>query len=1113
MSSPYQAYPYRGEQTETSMLQRLLDLVNTQQPSSLPPSDSVTLSNTGTYNDQGQWVDTLPNLNPPASPTKITPQDVGKGILATGEALVPVDPIGFQEGGQQFARGYSQLGEGGANVGQGVLNMLGGTSLVGASLIGGYSGKATRPIKPIAEKALSKVGREVVPGGEFLMSKRKRGKNVLENVTGKSYNKSFISVVDSDHPHMAVDEDSIIPDLTYEQLKKEKGTLSRINLFRKGAGWKWAKGNKFSGKLSKVAGDDAVISVHRGDKHYFALSTELNSPTAMQTYPKGGNPTLKPTTKGVPQFGKVVGHINVRGKKHPLYDRITFGEKSGKPDAILNYDIRGEKDLPTAIRKARREKHLIPDMSIRGQGKYVGAPNWVRSKTDVEKMRDDFDAQVAGGVLGADWYDRVKGFTKSVSGGSKEKENALTEAFALWSAQANPDTNMGWAIQALNQYARGQRGSGFDMVKTGSQSKTFLGSKDGTILNRPLQHGDTRLGPKTQVYHDQMNFNVPKPLTGTNDIWHGRAFGYLNPDGKPFSRGFTPQEHVFLDNETALAVDRANKRKLGGRSNWTPGELQASAWVYAKGKAEFDKYPNKFKDLNGAIEWAKLTYPDYLQKYSAFGTSEAIPGAGTGHLPALLNTDYMTKKQFTDDVPGFYGTNQDVISEGAGMLGPGTREATGIYTPPGGVREINPAQAHQILVDLVDSPDGKTINAGTQDMLNAVEATRGYIDMQNGSAWHKFFPVEQMAKSRSSDSMRIETGQPLTEEEMRNLSDWAFSKGFYLSDNGKSVVIWPGYDSFPQLGMPLKGLDDVSYRGQHKAPRFDDDYSVPIHKLDKIYPDDFYSKEGRKLYGNGPGWAKADKEVHDLLLKIKDKPDEKITVYRAVPKDSSKKFNYGDWVTPYKNYVKDWEEDGMKIIKKQVRAGDLFSDGNSMYEFGYAPNKVIVPEGEQPTGQQVKSLFEGLGETKTRQRVPGYLDELQEMFPDKKIERGRVLSGYVDYYGDNHVSNSALENAGRSLRTKTLFEKLDKVPGVLASLDKSREFKQLIMDNIQRANDWSKKMNSPLRQDHMNALEIIKTKGLVGLRKAMKEGAVLPAVALPILGSAYQLAGEQGIEG
>ena len=802
MSSPYQAYPYRGEQTETSMLQRLLDLVNTQQPSSLPPSDSVTRTD----------YENIPDLTEPTRPTF---QNQAQGILNTASAFSPVDPVGFGEGFQMMKEAPSLMAKGGKNVGIGALNYIEGLGTAGLALMGG------------------------------------------------------------------------------------------------------------------------------------------------------------------------------------------IGAKTKKVQSILNYGIRNEKNLKSAIRKARKEGHLIQDNSKSGQGKYVGAPMWVKSKADIKQMRDDFDAQVAGGVLGSDWYERVKGFTKSVSGGSKEKENALTEAFALWSAQANPDTNMGWAIQALNQYARGQRGSGFDMVKTGSQSKTFLGSKDGTILNRPLQQGDTRLGPKTQVYHDQMNFNVPKPLTGTNDIWHGRAFGYLNPDGKPFSRGFTPQEHVFLDNETALAVDRANKRKLGGRSNWTPGELQASAWVYAKGKAEFDKYPNKFKDLNGAIEWAKLTYPDYLQKYSAFGTSEQILGAGTGHLPALLNTDYMTKKQFTDDVPGFYGTNQDVISEGAGMLGPGTREATGIYTPPGGVREINPAQAHQMLVDLVDSPDGKTINAGTQDMLNAVEATRGYIDMQNGSAWHKFFPVEQMAKSRSSDSMRIETGQPLTEEEMRNLSDWAFSKGFYLSDNGKSVVIWPGYDTFPKLS--LKGR-----------------------------------KQPTKKFPEG-------KEFEEVVLKsqMRKKPDNRLN----------------------------------------------------------------------PTGDQMKKLYEGLGETKTRQRVPGYLDELQEMFPDKKIERGRVLSGYVDYYGDNHVSNSALENAGRSLRTKTLFEKLDTVPGVLASLDKSREFKQLIMDNIQRANDWSKKMNSPLRQDHMNALEIIKDKGLVGLRDAMKKGAVLPAVALPILGSAYQLAGEQGIEG
>jgi len=1006
--SRYEAYPYMGE-AKPSFFDRLVSLIPqvNSQPSSVPPTS-----------DMSTRVDyqNIPELNQP-QPTQITPQDIGQGALTIGELVNPVDTVGFREGQQQYLKGSGQITQGGANVGEGVLNMLGGSAMVGASLLGGYSGKATRPIKPIAEQALSKLGRETVEGGEFLMSKRKGGKNVLENVTGNSYNKSFISVADSEFPHMAVDESTIIPEMTYEQLKKEKGTLSKINLFRKGAGWKWAKGNEFSGKLAKVAGDDAVISVHRGDKHYFALSTELNSPTAMQTFPKGGNPTLKPSTKGVPQFGKVVGHIEVRGKKHPLYDRITFGEKSGKPDAILNYDIRNEKDLPTAIRKARREKHLIPDMSVRGQGKYIGAPNWVRSKTDVDQMRDEFDAMVAGGFGGADWYERVKGFTKSISAGDKNKENMMTEMFALWSAQANPDTNFGWALQAHNQYARGLRGSNFPMVKTGQQTETYLGRMEGTVQNKPMQHGDMPLGPKTQVYHDQMNFNVPKPLTGTNDIWHGRAFGYRNPDGSQFSRGFTPQEHVFLDNETALAVDRANKRKLGGRSNWTPGELQASAWVYAKGKAEHEKYPGKFKDLNEAINWAKLTYPDYLQKFSAFGTSEAIPGKNTGHLPALLDADFKTKLQYTQDVPGSYGTPQDVISEQGGMLGVGTRPAMGIFESKAGGLETNPAQAHQILVDLADGEGGKVINTGTENMLNAVEATRGYIDMQNASAWHKFFPVGAMSQSGASNALRIETGAPLDEDRMRDIAQWAFDRGFYISDNGKSLVIFPGYDKYPK--MSLKG---------------------------------------------------------------RNKP--------------TKKFPEGK---PFEEVV---YEDQDKLAQEALDSGQI----QSLDDF----------DKQNPTGEQMSKMFEGLKETKTRQRTPGYLDELKEMFPEANIERGRVVSGYVEYEGANPVnkiSNSAPENAGRSLRTKILFDYLDQVPGVLEALDKSKEFKQLITDNIMRANDWSKKMNSPLRQDHMNALEIIKTKGLSGLRKAMKEGAVLPAVALPILGSAYQLAQEQGIEG
>ena len=52
-------------------------------------------------------------------------------------------------------------------------------------------------------------------------------------------------------------------------------------------------------------------------------------------------------------------------------------------------------------------------------------------------------------------------------------------------------------------------------------------------------------------------------------------------------------------------------------------------------------------------------------------------------------------------------------------------------------------------------------------------------------------------------------------------------------------------------------------------------------------------------------------------------------------------------------------------------------------------------------------------------------------------------------------------------------------------------------------------MKTPLREDHMRALEILAEEGFKGLRKALKSGAVLPAVALPIFGAAFQVQQEQ----
>jgi hypothetical protein len=186
--------------------------------------------------------------------------------------------------------------------------------------------------------------------------------------------------------------------------------------------------------------------------------------------------------------------------------------------------------------------------------------------------------------------------------------------------------------------------------------------------------------------------------------------------------------------------------------------------------------------------------------------------------------------------------------------------------------------------------------------------------------------------------------------------------------------------------MP-KNEEEFSYRGNHQAP--DKDSGAPMHEMTRgIYPDDLYTlpfDTALQYYGDADesGYSR---ESLSAIRSAQGDPKAKIKIYRAVPKyvgetdpvktkevedrisryeklarlnptsDYFRKeldnalaerpqtidsINAGDWVTPSRTYAREHGEAALrgeyKILSKSVPASHLFTEGNSLSEFGYNP--------------------------------------------------------------------------------------------------------------------------------------------------------------------------------
>ncbi len=246
----------------------------------------------------------------------------------------------------------------------------------------------------------------------------------------------------------------------------------------------------------------------------------------------------------------------------------------------------------------------------------------------------------------------------------------------------------------------------------------------------------------------------------------------------------------------------------------------------------------------------------------------------------------------------------------------------------------------------------------------------------------------------------------------------------------------------PRAPEPTPVTPPAEYRGMHEAPTRFDDAAAPAHKLDEIYPKDIYSPDAARLYSTGVPY---DAETINILQGLRGKPGAKLTVYRAIPgektnaemiemyekqklsilktgkipdqeladsynlKNSSEYYDFidreierlksfedpviekpsineGDWVTVNRKYAKGHGESELggnyKIISKEVRADELFTDANSIHEFGYSPkvSPEISPEVSRVTDINYERKKDLLKAFEKEDDIGLFMDEMMDEF-------------------------------------------------------------------------------------------------------------------------------------
>ena len=252
---------------------------------------------------------------------------------------------------------------------------------------------------------------------------------------------------------------------------------------------------------------------------------------------------------------------------------------------------------------------------------------------------------------------------------------------------------------------------------------------------------------------------------------------------------------------------------------------------------------------------------------------------------------------------------------------------------------------------------------------------------------------------------------------------------FQATDDAPFSVIEKGSRPFAFSPDGEVGFSVLDYQGQHRPPMRGE--GGPGHDLSEIYPDDIYGPDGAQFYGHYGQGSKMDRDTIEKIGLMRDMPDRRVLIYRAIPDDvDQEEINAGDWVTINKEYAEEHGEGPLggnyRILQSNVPAKHIFTDGNSIHEWGYDPSEEISFSTVTDPDSRIAAMFSPF------QRSPELRLKIAQEMKRRGVEEAQK---WAPILAANRTKKD-IEQERKDREAELIAEKLDSLsPATLGALE------------------------------------------------------------------------------